>query len=139
MIIVIINKVILSFLLITMLCIAIESSWLSFTAVCGDVLQTSCSPHTSFSQLVSMFLSHLTPEFIKMADQYVPVPGGPNNNNYANVELIVDIAKRIPVQVGRMECPGLPKGNDALTSEQLNSAFQKGWGSLVLQDFDIQG
>ncbi|XP_029409877.1 acetyl-CoA carboxylase 2 isoform X3 [Nannospalax galili] len=37
-------------------------------------------------------------EYIRMADQYVPVPGGPNNNNYANVELIVDIAKRIPVQ-----------------------------------------
>nr|XP_048305885.1 acetyl-CoA carboxylase 2 isoform X1 [Myodes glareolus]XP_048305892.1 acetyl-CoA carboxylase 2 isoform X1 [Myodes glareolus]XP_048305901.1 acetyl-CoA carboxylase 2 isoform X1 [Myodes glareolus]XP_048305910.1 acetyl-CoA carboxylase 2 isoform X1 [Myodes glareolus] len=37
-------------------------------------------------------------EYIKMADQYVPVPGGPNNNNYANVELIIDIAKRIPVQ-----------------------------------------
>nr|XP_056715156.1 acetyl-CoA carboxylase 2 [Euleptes europaea] len=37
-------------------------------------------------------------EYIKMADQYVPVPGGPNNNNYANVELIVDISKRIPVQ-----------------------------------------
>ncbi|XP_037672903.1 acetyl-CoA carboxylase 2 isoform X2 [Choloepus didactylus] len=37
-------------------------------------------------------------EYIKMADQYVPVPGGANNNNYANVELIVDIAKRIPVQ-----------------------------------------
>ncbi|XP_025745129.1 acetyl-CoA carboxylase 2 isoform X4 [Callorhinus ursinus] len=37
-------------------------------------------------------------EYIKMADQYVPVPGGPNNNNYANVELVVDIAKRIPVQ-----------------------------------------
>ncbi len=34
-----------------------------------------------------------------MADHYVPVPGGPNNNNYANVEMIVDIAKRIPVQV----------------------------------------
>lgn len=34
-----------------------------------------------------------------MADHYVPVPGGPNNNNYANVELIVDIAKRIPVEV----------------------------------------
>ena len=39
------------------------------------------------------------PEYIKMADHYVPVPGGPNNNNYANVELILDIAKRIPVQV----------------------------------------
>uniref|UniRef100_A0A8C2F1L7 acetyl-CoA carboxylase n=1 Tax=Cyprinus carpio TaxID=7962 RepID=A0A8C2F1L7_CYPCA len=37
-------------------------------------------------------------EYIKMADHYVPVPGGPNNNNYANVEMIVDIAKRIPVQ-----------------------------------------
>ncbi|XP_062445705.1 acetyl-CoA carboxylase 2 [Rhea pennata] len=37
-------------------------------------------------------------EYIKMADHYVPVPGGANNNNYANVELIVDISKRIPVQ-----------------------------------------
>uniref|UniRef100_A0A3B3XQC9 acetyl-CoA carboxylase n=1 Tax=Poecilia mexicana TaxID=48701 RepID=A0A3B3XQC9_9TELE len=38
-------------------------------------------------------------EYIKMADHYVPVPGGANNNNYANVELIVDIAKRIPSQI----------------------------------------
>lgn len=37
-------------------------------------------------------------EYIKMADHYVPVPGGTNNNNYANVELIVDIAKRMHVQ-----------------------------------------
>ncbi|XP_015432186.1 PREDICTED: acetyl-CoA carboxylase isoform X1 [Dufourea novaeangliae] len=37
-------------------------------------------------------------EYIKMADQYVPVPGGANNNNYANVELIVDIAIRTQVQ-----------------------------------------
>ncbi|XP_042685096.1 acetyl-CoA carboxylase 2 isoform X1 [Centrocercus urophasianus] len=37
-------------------------------------------------------------EYIRMADHYVPVPGGANNNNYANVELIVDISKRIPVQ-----------------------------------------
>ena len=34
-----------------------------------------------------------------MADQYVPVPGGSNNNNYANIELILDIAKRTDVQV----------------------------------------
>src|SRR5688572_14264280 len=33
-----------------------------------------------------------------MADHYVPVPGGTNNNNYANVERIVDIAKRMGVQ-----------------------------------------
>ncbi|KAL0809386.1 hypothetical protein ABMA28_011580 [Loxostege sticticalis] len=37
-------------------------------------------------------------EYIKMADHYVPVPGGSNNNNYANVELIVDIAVRTQVQ-----------------------------------------
>ena len=28
-------------------------------------------------------------DYIRMADQYVEVPGGTNNNNYANVELIV--------------------------------------------------
>ena len=38
-------------------------------------------------------------EYIKMADHYVPVPGGANNNNYANVELILDIAIRTQVQV----------------------------------------
>lgn len=37
-------------------------------------------------------------EYIKMADHYVPVPGGTNNNNYANVELIVDLAIRTQVQ-----------------------------------------
>ena len=33
-------------------------------------------------------------EYIRMADQYVEVPGGTSNNNYANVDLIVDIAER---------------------------------------------
>ncbi|XP_022238321.1 acetyl-CoA carboxylase-like [Limulus polyphemus] len=37
-------------------------------------------------------------EYIKLADHYVHVPGGTNNNNYANVELILDIAKRLNVQ-----------------------------------------
>ena len=52
------------------------------------------------------FVAMVTPEdlkanaeFIRLADQYVPVPGGTNNNNYANVELILDIAKRTQVQV----------------------------------------
>ncbi|XP_029189065.2 LOW QUALITY PROTEIN: acetyl-CoA carboxylase-like [Acropora millepora] len=51
------------------------------------------------------FVAMVTPEdlkanaeYIKIADQYVPVSGGTNNHNYANVELILDIAKRIPVQ-----------------------------------------
>ena len=38
-------------------------------------------------------------EYIRMADQYIPVPGGANNNNYANVDLILDIAIRTKVQV----------------------------------------
>uniref|UniRef100_T1GP39 Uncharacterized protein n=1 Tax=Megaselia scalaris TaxID=36166 RepID=T1GP39_MEGSC len=37
-------------------------------------------------------------EYIKMADYYQPVPGGSNNHNYANVELIVDIALLTQVQ-----------------------------------------
>lgn len=36
-------------------------------------------------------------EHIRMADQFVEVPGGTNNNNYANVELIVEIAERTNV------------------------------------------
>lgn len=36
-------------------------------------------------------------EYIRMADSYVEVPGGSNNNNYANVELIVDLAERLGV------------------------------------------
>jgi Biotin carboxylase len=31
-------------------------------------------------------------EFIRLADAYVEVPAGSNRNNYANVDLIVDIA-----------------------------------------------
>ena len=66
-------------------------------------------------------LSALTAEYIKMADQYVPVPGGPNNNNYANVELIIDIAKRIPVQVMMVHSSqGWPRGG-------------AGWGCPVLR------
>jgi acetyl-CoA carboxylase/biotin carboxylase 1 len=36
-------------------------------------------------------------EYIRMADRYVEVPGGTNNNNYANVDFIVDVAERAGV------------------------------------------
>mgnify|MGYP002354865782 CR=1 FL=1 len=36
-------------------------------------------------------------EYIRMADQVVDVPGGSNNNNYANVNLICEIAARLKV------------------------------------------
>ena len=32
-------------------------------------------------------------EFIRLADSFVEVPGGKNSNNYANVDVIVNIAK----------------------------------------------
>jgi acetyl-CoA carboxylase/biotin carboxylase 1 len=38
-------------------------------------------------------------EFIKMADASVPVAGGTNNNNYANVDVIVEIAQRMKCKV----------------------------------------
>ncbi|KAF2069876.1 hypothetical protein CYY_008806 [Polysphondylium violaceum] len=37
-------------------------------------------------------------EYIRMADQILEVPGGTNNNNYANVDVIVDLAERAGVQ-----------------------------------------
>ncbi|KAJ9137052.1 Acetyl-CoA carboxylase [Pleurostoma richardsiae] len=40
---------------------------------------------------------HANADYIRMADHYVEVPGGTNNHNYANVELIVDIAERMDV------------------------------------------
>lgn len=36
-------------------------------------------------------------EFVRLADEYVDVPGGSNANNYANVRLIVDVARRLNV------------------------------------------
>ncbi|PKY02751.1 acetyl-CoA carboxylase [Aspergillus campestris IBT 28561] len=40
---------------------------------------------------------HANADYIRMADKYVEVPGGTNNNNYANVDLIVDVAERMDV------------------------------------------
>lgn len=37
-------------------------------------------------------------EYIRYADHCVNVQGGPSHMNYSNCELILDIAKRFPVQ-----------------------------------------
>ncbi|XP_068461041.1 acetyl-CoA carboxylase isoform X2 [Clinocottus analis] len=89
-------------------------------------------------------------EYIKMADHYVPVPGGPNNNNYANVELIVDIAKRIPVQAvwagwgHASENPKLPELLDKVGITFLGPSSKAMWAlgdkvasSIVAQSADI--
>lgn len=56
------------------------------------------------------FVAMVTPEdlsanaeYIKMADSYAHVPGGANNHNYANVDLIISLAQRYGVQVCRNE------------------------------------
>jgi len=56
------------------------------------------------SERVIKFVVMVTPEdmkanaeYFKMADQVCTVQGGSNNNNYANVELILDLAKRYSV------------------------------------------
>lgn len=36
-------------------------------------------------------------EFVRLADEVVDVPGGTNNNNYANINLICEIAVRLHV------------------------------------------
>ncbi|XP_059192405.1 acetyl-CoA carboxylase isoform X2 [Centropristis striata] len=89
-------------------------------------------------------------EYIKMADHYVPVPGGSNNNNYANVELIVDIAKRIPVQAvwagwgHASENPKLPELLDKAGISFLGPSSKAMWAlgdkvasSIVAQSADI--
>jgi len=58
-------------------------------------------------------------EYIRMADEIVDVPGGSNNNNYANVSLIVDLARQHrcdAVWAGwghASENPSLPNSLDA--------------------------
>lgn len=66
-----------------------------------------------------------------MADHYVPVPGGANNNNYANVELIVDISKRIPVQVAATHGPPTSLLREVDGEE---GAFRNGVTSLHVEE-----
>lgn len=58
-------------------------------------------------------------DYIRMADSYVEVPGGSNNNNYANVELIVELAERLGVHgvwAGWGHASENPKLPDSLTA-----------------------
>lgn len=54
-------------------------------------------------------------DYIRMADHYVEVPGRTNNNNYANVDIIVDVAERMDVH-----------------------AVWAGWYGILLSHMDIE-
>lgn len=65
-------------------------------------------------------------DYIRMADQYVEVPGGTNNNNYANVELIVDVAERMNVHAVWAGWYGiLPFSTRSLLTVTLGDMLQK--------------
>ncbi|RLN94196.1 hypothetical protein BBJ28_00025393, partial [Nothophytophthora sp. Chile5] len=65
-------------------------------------------------------------EYIRMAEHVVEVPGGSNNNNYANVALIIEIAERFNVDAvwagwgHASENPLLP---DSLAQTERNIVF----------------
>ena len=64
-------------------------------------------------------------EYIRMADNFVEVPGGSNNNNYANVRLIIETAESVgadAVWAGwghASENPQLPRGLLAVQSRKI--------------------
>lgn len=65
-------------------------------------------------------------EYIRMADEVVDVPGGSNNNNYANVMLIVEIAERWQVDAvwaGWGHASENPKLPDSLAKTERRIAF----------------
>ncbi|KAJ7579383.1 hypothetical protein C8J56DRAFT_1109702 [Mycena floridula] len=68
-------------------------------------------------------------EYIRMADRYIEVPGGSNNNNYANVELIVDVAERTDVHAvwagwgHASENPRLPESLAASKNKIISSTY----------------
>eukprot|EP00047_Mylnosiga_fluctuans_P011844 m.23124 g.23124 ORF g.23124 m.23124 type:complete len:2267 (+) comp3852_c0_seq1:80-6880(+) len=76
-------------------------------------------------------------EYIHMADHHVDVPGGPNYRNYANVELIVDIAKRTGVQAvwaGWGHASENPKLPDALHANNIVFLGPPGYAMRALGD-----
>lgn len=68
-------------------------------------------------------------EFIRLADEVVNVPGGTNNNNYANVNLICEIAERMcvdavmPLWGHASEYPAFPASLLKLKRKVINYNF----------------
>nr|XP_039264326.1 acetyl-CoA carboxylase-like isoform X1 [Styela clava] len=109
------------------------------------------------NERIVKFVAMVTPEdlnanaeYIRMADSYVHVPGGTNNNNYANVELIVDLARRSNVQAvwagwgHASENPKLPKMLSKVNIAFLGPSASAMWAlgdkvasSIVAQSVDV--
>lgn len=57
----------------------------------------SCIPQIQFVVMATPEDMRANAEYIRLADQLVDVPGGSNNNNYANINLICQIAEQLQV------------------------------------------
>nr|ASZ00207.1 acetyl-CoA carboxylase 2 [Geranium maderense] len=89
-------------------------------------------------------------EHIRIADQFVEVPGGTNNNNYANVQLIVEMAERTHVDAvwpgwgHASENPELPDALNAKgivflgpSSKSMGALGDKIGSSLIAQAAEV--
>ena len=78
-----------------------------------------------------------------MADQFLLVAGGTNNNNYANVQLIVDLARKMQVQAvwagwgHASENPKLPEMLDVLMIRPHPLAFIPGTNRWIRRTLDV--
>ena len=70
-------------------------------------------------------------EFVRLADEVVDVPGGTNNNNYANINLICEIALRHQVDAV-MPMWGHASENPLLPTSLLNLPRRVGITILLL-------
>ncbi len=97
------------------------------------------------------FVCMTTPEDIRMADEVVPVPGGSNNYNYANITIIVTIAKQTkcdavwPGWGHASEFPSLPrelaKNNIGWIGSDANAMYASGdkiMSTLIAQCAKVQ-
>ena len=90
---------------------SVYSHFFSFAAVkCIRSIRRWAYEHFTSAEKTIKFVVMVTPEdlkanaeYIKLADYVVQVRGGPNNNNYANVDLILNIAKRYKVEGRRKQ------------------------------------
>ena len=73
-------------------------------------------------------------EYIRMADQVVDVPGGSNNNNYANITLICQIADHLKVDAV-MPMWGHASENPALPTSLKAIKHKVGLSLLVYKYF----
>nr|ASZ00204.1 acetyl-CoA carboxylase 2 [California macrophylla] len=89
-------------------------------------------------------------EHIRIADQFVEVPGGTNNNNYANVQLILEMAERTRVDAvwpgwgHASENPDLPDALNAKgivflgpSSKSMGALGDKIGSSLIAQAAEV--